>query len=506
MTSQFHPPANKAEADPRRWLALAVLLIASFMNLIDVTIVNVAIPSMQQNLGANASQIEWVIAAYVLAFALGLLPFGRLGDIVGRTHMFLIGVTAFSVASAFCGLAPSIEWLIAARVLQGLAGAMMTPQVLAIATVTFPPEERGQSFSLFGLSAGLAAVAGPIVGGLLIQANLGGLDWRPIFLVNVPVGILAVVLGWFIIPRPPGHPDLKNDFVGIGLFGASMVALVYPLIEGRSYGWPLWCWGLIALSVVLLAAFVLWERQMAAANKPQLLNFSLITNGNFLLGALVTTIFASGIPAFFMVISIFLQVGFNLTPIESGLTNTPFSVGVLLVSLVAGRFGSHYLRTRVAISAAMLVVGILWVHFIVANVGDSIDHWAFLPPLLIAGLGLGLGFSALFQTVLAGVPPRDAGAGAGALQAFQQVGGAVGVALTGQIFFSNLGTIQDLFKAGPAAVHAAFASSAATAMWFQIATFAAVLVLVFLLKARGPQQQQGHGGAPASAPPVPVEA
>lgn len=180
MSSQFHVPQSKADADPRRWVALAVLLLASFMNLIDVTIVNVALPSLQQNLGADPTQIEWVIAAYVLSFALGLLPFGRLGDIVGRTRMFLIGVAAFTLASAFCGLAPSIEWLIVARVLQGLAGAAMTPQVLAIAQVTFPPEEKGQAFSLFGLSSGLAAVAGPIVGGLLIGANLFDLDWRPI--------------------------------------------------------------------------------------------------------------------------------------------------------------------------------------------------------------------------------------------------------------------------------------------------------------------------------------
>ena len=505
MSSQFHPPANKAEADPRRWISLAVLLIASFMNLIDVTIVNVAIPSMQANLGADASQIEWVIAAYVLAFALGLLPFGRLGDIVGRTHMFLIGVGLFTVASAACGLAPSIEWLIAARVLQGLAGAVMTPQVLAIATVTFPPEERGQSFSLFGLSAGLAAVAGPIVGGLLIGANLGGLDWRPIFLVNVPVGILALILGWFIIPRPPGHPDLKNDFVGILLFAGSMVALVYPLIEGRSYGWPAWAWAMIAFSVVLLALFVIWERQMAAAGKPQLLNFSLIQNPQFLLGAMVTTIFASGIPAFFMVISILLQVGYGLTPIESGLTNTPFSVGVLLISLIAGRFGSAYLRTRVAISGALLVIGIGWVHFIVANLGATFDHWAFLPPLLIAGLGLGLGFSALFQTVLASVPPRDAGAGSGALQAFQQVGGAIGVALVGEIFFGQLGSLPALFGKGQDAVHAAFASATASATWYQMATFGAVIVLVFFLKGRSATPGTGQMRAPAG-PPVPMEA
>jgi EmrB/QacA subfamily drug resistance transporter len=499
MSSQFHVPQSKADADPRRWIALAVLLLASFMNLIDVTIVNVALPSLQTNLGADASHIEWVIAAYVLAFALGLLPFGRLGDIVGRTHMFLIGVAAFTVASAACGLAPSIEWLIAARVLQGLAGAIMTPQVLAIATVTFPPEERGQSFSLFGLSAGLAAVAGPIVGGILIGANLWDLDWRPIFLVNVPVGILAIVLGWFIIPRPPGHPDLKNVYVGILIFSLSMIALVFPLVEGRAYGWPAWSWTMMAASVVGLVLFVLWERRMASVNQPQLLNYSLITNPQFLLGALITTIFSSGIPGFFMVISILLQAGFGLTPLESGLTNTPFSVGVLLISLVAGRFGNNYLRTRAAISALLLVTGMVWVHFVVAGIGDTIDHWWFLPPLLIAGLGLGLGFSALFQAVLANVPPRDAGAGAGSLQAFQQVGGAVGVALIGQIFFTKLETAREW---GATSMHEAFAVSAANATYYLVASFGLVFVLVFLLKGR---PKVGQGSAPAAAP-VPVEA
>ena len=504
MTANFHVPQNTAEADPRRWLALAVLLIASFMNLIDVTIVNVAIPSMQKNLGADASQIEWVIAAYVLAFALGLLPFGRLGDIVGRTNMFLIGVTCFTAASAYCGFAPSNEWLNSARALQGLAGAIMTPQVLAIASVTVPPHERGQAFSLFGLSAGLAAVCGPIVGGVLIGANIAGLDWRPIFLVNVPVGILAVVLGWFIIPRPPGHPGLKNDYVGIVLFATSMVALVYPLIEGRSYGWPAWTWELIAAAFVGLAAFILWERRMARLNRPQLLNYSLISNRNFMLGAMVVTIFASGIPAFFMVISILLQVGFGFSPIDSGLTNTPFSVGVLAISLVAGRFGSRYLRTRVAIAGTLLAAGILWLHFIISGLGESIDHWTFLPPLLLAGIGLGLGFSALFQSVLAGIPPRDAGSASGALQAFQQAGGSIGVALTGEIFFSKLGDFGSLVAKGPAAVHAGFAGSAADATWYQIITFALVVGLIWLLRPAGAAQRSG--GVPAAAAPVPTEA
>ena len=256
MPHSFHVPQSKAEADPRRWIALFVLLLASFMNLIDVTIVNVALPSLQANMHADPSQLEWVVAAFVLAFALGLLPFGRLGDVVGRTRMFLIGVGLFTLASAFCGLAPSIEWLIVARVLQGLAGAIMTPQVLAIAQVTFPPEEKGQAFSLFGLSAGLAAVTGPILGGLLIGANFFGLDWRPIFLVNVPVGIIAVVAGLYLIPRTPGHPDLKNDFVGIAIFALATIAMIYPLVEGRSFGWPLWAFALIGVSLLLVALFV----------------------------------------------------------------------------------------------------------------------------------------------------------------------------------------------------------------------------------------------------------
>jgi EmrB/QacA subfamily drug resistance transporter len=501
MSHPIHVPTSKADADPRRWPALIVLLLASFMNLIDVTIVNVALPSLQQNMGADPSQIQWVIAAYVLAFALGLLPFGRLGDIVGRTKMFLIGVSLFTLASAFCGLAPNIEMLIAARVLQGLAGAIMTPQVLAIATVTFPPEEKGLAFSLFGLSAGLAAVTGPIAGGLLIGADLWGLDWRPIFLVNVPVGILAVVAGWFLIPRTPGHPDLKNDYVGIGLFGLASVALVYPLIEGRSAGWPLWAWAMMVASVVFAALFVWWERRRAVANLPQLLNFGLISNGNFLLGMLITTIFASGIPAMFMVISLLLQSGYGFTPLESGLTNTPFSVGVLVISLISGRFGTNYLRTRLALGAGLLVIGIGWLDLVISGLGATLDHWTFLPPLFIAGLGLGLGFSGLFQSVLAGVPPRDAGAGSGALQAFQQIGGAIGVALVGEIFFTHL---SGAFATG-STPQAAFASSANLAVLYQIATFGAVVLLVPFLKIK-PFDQSGSGGARAPAAPVPAEA
>ncbi|WP_082461008.1 DHA2 family efflux MFS transporter permease subunit [Devosia sp. Leaf64] len=489
MSSPHAQAGAATPPDPRRWVALFVLLIANFMNLIDVTIVNVALPSMRTGLGASDTQIEWVIAAYILAFALGLLPFGRLGDILGRTTLFLWGVAGFTAASALCGLAPNIEFLIVARIIQGLAGAMMTPQVLAIATVTFPPHERGQAFSLFGLSAGLASVCGPILGGVLISANLFGLSWQPIFLVNIPIGIAAVVAGWFLIPRLPGHPSLKNDYVGIALFGLGIMAVVFPIVEGRAYGWPAWCFAMIVAGLALIVAFVFWTRHRAAAGQSQLLNFDLITNRQFMFGALVVTIFASGIPGMFMVISLLLQGGFNFTPLESGLTNTPFSVGVLIASLIAGRFGAHYLRSRLAAAGALLSFGIGWLHFYIAGVGDTIDHWAFLPPLLIAGIGLGLGFSSLFQLVLANVPQRDAGAGSGALQAFQQVGGALGVAIIGEIFFTHLGNSM----ATGSAPHAAFADSTALALWYQVISFGLVLLLAFAFKrpaARAP------GGAP----------
>ena len=184
-------PASAAQYPSNRKSAMAILLMASFMNLIDVTVVNGALPSMASTLGATPSQLQWVIAAYTLAFSLGLLPFGRLGDTFGRRRLFLLGVGAFTFASLLCGLAPSIEWLIFARVLQGLAGAMMTPQTLAIAQVIFPPEERAGIFALFGFASGLAAVSGPLLGGYLIYLDIGGLTWRPIFLINIPVGILA---------------------------------------------------------------------------------------------------------------------------------------------------------------------------------------------------------------------------------------------------------------------------------------------------------------------------
>jgi EmrB/QacA subfamily drug resistance transporter len=485
-----HSAGAEAPPDPRRWVAMLMLLLASFMNLIDVTIVNVALPSMQENLGATSSQIEWVSAAYVLAFAVFLLPFGRLGDIVGRKRMFLVGVAGFTVGSALCGLAPTMETLIAARVVQGIFGALMTPQVLAIVQVIFPPKERGAAFSLFGLTAGLASVTGPLAGGLLISADLWGLDWRPIFLVNIPLGFLAVIAGAYLIPAMRANRELKMDFAGVGIFGLAILLLIFPLVEGRAFGWPSWAFVMIAASLIVAALFYIWQRRRAAAGKTQLLPIALLHNRNFIIGTLMTTLFFSGIPGLFMILAIFFQGGFGLTALESGLTTMPFPIGVLLASFISGRLGARFLSRRVAVGSLLLAAGTTWLHFTAGAVTNSIDHWVFVPPLLIAGIGLGIGISGLFQTILQGVPQRDAGSASGALQAFQQAGSALGIALIGELFF---GTLEHAREWGATSIHSAFVGAASNATYYEIAIFVVVACMVPLLRplpAQGAPQRQ----------------
>ena len=429
------------EPYPQRWLALAVLLSAGFMNLVDISIVNVALPRMQVSMSATSTEIEWVVAAYVLAFALGLLPFGRLGDRIGRKRMFLLGVTGFTLCSLLCGLAPDMTSLIVARALQGLAGAMMMPQVLAIVQTMFPPYERAFAFSLFGTAAGLASVAGPLSGGLLIHAALFGLDWRPVFLVNLPIGLAAVLAAWWIVPPSRRNPEIRNDWGGMAIAAASILLTVFPLIEGHAYGWPRWAFLMIGAALIGFALFYLYERRQARHGKSQLLPVALLANGNFLLGSAMTVILFSGVSGFFLVLAVFLQSGFGFSPLQSGVTTVPFPLGVLIASFVSGRFGLAYARPRIAAGALCLVAGMASLFVIVARLGDGLSHWQLAAPLMLCGFGLGCAISPMFQTVLASVPHRDAGSGSGALQSFQQIGSALGIAIMGQIFFSSLATL-----------------------------------------------------------------
>ncbi len=473
---------------------MVVLLIASFMNMIDVTIVNVSLPSLQTSFGASSSAIEWVVAAYTLSFALALLPFGRLGDTFGRTRMFVAGVAAFTFCSLLCGLATNIEMLVLARVLQGFASAMVAPQTLAIAQVIFPPKERGAAFALFGLTASLAAVTGPLAGGLLIGADIFGLGWRPIFLVNIPIGILAIAAAIKFIPPMPGNRMVGTDPLGIVLAGLAIFLLVFPIIEGRGYGWPLWCFVMMAAAVPFAAAFVAWQRRRAELEMPQLVPAALLGNRNFVIGTLLSMVFFSCVPGFFLVFAVFLQNGFGLTPLQSGLTTVPFSVGILFSSILSGRLGTRSPRLRILVGAALMCMSMVWLRWMLSGVGADVGRLELGFPLFFAGIGMGTAIAPMFQAILANVSGRDAGSASGSLQSFQQVGGGLGVAIMGEIFFSTLGRGMAAAATGPQPV---FIDSLRSALVYVVVALAGVATFAFSLS-------KPSVAAMPHSPPVPV--
>src|SRR5215475_6575620 len=313
--------------DPRRWAALVVILVAGVMDLLDVTIVNVAAPSILRDLQATYVQFEWVVSAYVLGFAALLITGGRLGDIFGRKRIFLIGVAGFTVASALCGLAVSPAMLIAARFFEGAMAGLMVPQILAIIHVTFPLQERGKVFGIWGGVLGSASVAGVVLGGVLVQWNLAGWQWRPIFLVNIPVGVAALAAAWFVGPESRSPAALRLDLPGMVLAITGVLMLVYPLTEGRSLGWPAWTFLLMAGSVIVMAVFVVWERWRTNTVGSPLVVLSLFRARAFTAGMTVWTIFWIALGGFFLVWTLYMQVGLGWTPLHAGLTAASFAVG-----------------------------------------------------------------------------------------------------------------------------------------------------------------------------------
>lgn len=465
--------ADVSQHEPRsdRWMALAVLFLASFMNLIDVSIVNVALPRIQADTGAAATQIEWVAAVYVLALAVGLLPFGRFGDVFGRRRMFMWGVVGFTVASALCGFAPDILNLIAARAAQGIFAAMMVPQVLAIVHVIFPPDEKALVFGLFGAISSLGVVAGPIIGGALISADIAGLGWRVAFLINIPLGIVALIGAMRFVPGLDTDTTLRPDWIGTGLFAGAIVLLVLPLIEGRVLGWPWWTFAALLACVPMMVGFVLWARRLSKRGLSALMPAGLLQNRPYLIRLGLVTLFFSGIPGLFLVLAIFLQSGFGLSALQSGLVTTPFPVGVMLASTLTSRFGNEYLTLRIASGAALLTIGMIGLRVVINGVGTGLNPYLFIVPLIICGFGMGTAVMSLFQVTMSSVEAQDAGAGSGAMQAFQQVGAALGIAIAGQIFFSLLG--EDGMEAGTGAA-SSFVHAASQATLYSIAVFAAL--------------------------------
>ncbi len=432
--------ASGEQADPRRWLTLAILLLAAFMNLLDVSIVNIAIPSIQRNLHASYADVQWALAGYTLAYALVLITGGRLGDTFGRKRLFLIGVAGFTIMSALCGAATSPGMLIACRVVQGAMGGIMVPQVLAVIQVIFPAKERIKALARFGVTAGLGTVSGPLLGGLLIQHNLLGLDWRPIFLINVPVGIIAFIASAYLVRESKAANPPKLDPAGVALISAALLLLLYPLVQGRQFGWPAWTFVSMALSVPVFAAFVWYERIKARRDGSPLVQLSLFRDRAFSAGMTVALTFFLGIASFGLVLTLFLQLGLGFTPLHAGLTFLPFSAGVLVSSGAAARLAPKFGRGVTMTGALLTAAGMATLIGTVHHFGAAVTTWDLVPGLAAAGLGLGAVIAPLADIVLAHVPQREAGSASGVFNTGLQLGNSIGIALIGVIFFALLGS------------------------------------------------------------------
>ena len=438
-------PDDKPQGNP--FVALAIILTATFMILLDISIVNVAVPSIQRDLHASFAQVQFVFAGYALAYGVVLITGGRLGDIFGRKRMFMIGVTGFTFASLLCGISQSGTQIVAARVFQGLMASLMYPQIFSIIRVTFPPQKLAAAFGILGGVIGLATITGPIAGGLIIQGNLFGLDWRPIFLINVPIGTFAVIAAALRLPESKAPDAPKLDLAGVAIVTVALFLLTFPLVEGRDAGWPWWSFAMLAGSVVVMLFFVWFERRREGSGKDPLIVSSLFGNRAFVIGLLFFFAFFSGIPSFFLTLNLWLQIGLGFTALHSGLTLIPFAIGSGIASGLSIRLIPRFGKRILIIGAALAAIGVVLTIYTVHQFGPDIQSYQLIPAMAVGGVGLGLLIAPSLNYVLAGIGGKDVGSASGVLTTVQQIGGALGVAAIGVIFFGQIATHADIVSA-----------------------------------------------------------
>jgi EmrB/QacA subfamily drug resistance transporter len=481
-------------SDRWRWLAFAAALAATLMDLLDSTIANVAAPAIRKDLGGSYADLQWIAAAYTLAMAVMLLTGGRLGDMFGRKRMLLIGAAGFTAASVASALAPSVESLIAFRAIQGGVGAVMVPQVFGLIRDLFKPQEMGKAFAILGPACGLSAILGPVVSGLLIDADLFATGWRMIFLVNVPVGAFVLIAGAKHLPNvAPTATTKRFDLAGVGIAAIGAFMLVYPLVQGRELGWPDWTKAMLATSIPVLAAFGAYQVRRKRSGATPLIETSVFRTRSYVSGIGFAVVFLGAMGGVTLTLGVLLQVGLGYSPIHASLTTAPFALGGFIGSAAGGMLMHKVGRTIMQAGLAIMGIGLLGLYVVLERAGTGVGSWDIVGPMLVSGIGMGAIWVPMFEIIVGDVADHEVGSASGVLQAVQQLGMSLGIAAIGTVFFGAIGSH---------AARADFLSAAELTTLITVGLIAAAFAVSHLLpkQARQPHVPADFGGVePARA-------
>jgi EmrB/QacA subfamily drug resistance transporter len=462
----------------KKWWTLAAVAFGLFMIMLDNTIVNVALPSIQRSLHMSLSSLEWIVTAYALTFAALLITGGKLGDLYGRKRMFIAGLVVFTLASLACGLAPNAGFLIGARAVQGVGAALMNPATLSIITATFPPKERGQAIGIWAGVSALALAIGPLIGGLIVD----NINWHWIFYVNVPVGVVGIIVSrWVIAESRDTSHEQSIDLPGLVTSGGSLLALSYALIEGNKHGWGSpEIIGLFVGAAVLLAVFIWLELRQ----RLPMLDLGLFKIGSFAGANIVAMLVSLGMFGVFFFISLYVQNVLGYSPTKAGAIFLPMTILIILIAPIAGKL-SDRVGSRWLMGAGMAILGVSLLLY--QRIGLHTGFWSLLPQLVLGGVGMALTMSPMTSAAMSSVPVDKAGVGSGVLNSFRQVGGSLGIALMGAILLSYQHPTKSKVVAAQQFVnglHAALLVSAFIA-------FAAAAVAVFMVRTK-PAVEHAH--------------
>lgn len=429
--------ASPPEAPPAiPWPPVATVMIGMFMAILDSYIAIVAGPAIQADLRATAGELQWVLAGYQLSYAVFMITAGRIADLYGRKRIFMLGIVVFTLASVACAMATGPGMLVVARIVQGLGAAMVVPQVFGVITLLVPAEGRHRVFGILGVVIGLGTIGGQLIGGLLIGANLFGSDWRSVFWVNVPIGIVTLALAAKFVPESKAAGARRLDMPGVAALSAALFLLTFPLIQGREQGWPWWTWVCFAGSLAAFAVFVAVERRVAGSGGDPLMDLTLFRKRSFSLGLLLVICVYALLTSYYLSLAVSLQDGLGFSALQSGLVYAPAAVMFFIFGMVAGRLVPKYGRRVLEVGSIVLAIGYLSTAVVLLT-GGPMSPATVIPTLMLQSVGGGLLITPLLNSVLARIEPAAVGMASGALSTAQQVGAALGVAVIGVVFFTS---------------------------------------------------------------------